>query len=131
MRTVYMFILPYLILAAITHLSINAPKECDNALQGQQLDSMLVHSDRFHQNCVILKGEVIESGDPFFDLLWIRSYTLKCGSKTITIFSNHNTPVVGSYILLKGEFRQFFHGHYFTLIGIVESERMYLDHHET
>lgn len=133
MRTIFIFIIVYLSVTIFIHFLISDSKKCETQKKGLNqsiyLDSMLLHSDQFDKTCIVLEGDVIESGDKIFDLVLVNSYTLRCGESTVRVFSNDNTPVRGSHILITGEFRQFFHGHYYTMLAVIETQRIYMGHH--
>lgn len=112
----------------ITHQTAMCNVQMDGKAKTNLLDHVVEHSDRYDRNCVLLRGNVSESGHPFFDCFFIKSYSLRVSDgRTIIIFSNSSTPIKGGRLLVNGEFRQFFHGFYFTWLGVIEWERAYLD----
>ena len=124
---VYLFIFT-LLQVLIAHKSAMCNVQMDVKAKTNPLDHVVEHSDRYDKNCVLLRGDVSESGHPFFDLFFIKSYSLRVSDgRTIVVFSESSTPIKGGHLLVNGEFRQFFHGFYVTWLGIIEWERAYLD----
>lgn len=68
-------------------------------------------ADTYHNKPVIVSGIVVESGNWFYELLFLKTYLLEVDSlETIRIFSKNTLPNEGTTLEVRGIFRQFYHG---------------------
>lgn len=87
---------------------------------------LLARSDRHDFKRLKLRGTVRHSGDYFWDLLFIPTYTLQTsGGLTLTIFAKGSPPAPDRDLELIGVFRQYYRGRYGCWLGVVEVERVY------
>ena len=129
MGRITFFILVYLSTCVGIHMVTNLPATCTiddrSSIQVNDAQQVLAHSDQFDSQCIFLEGQVMAAGHWFFDLFWVNTYTLKCKGGCVIVFGSDTTPMRNSVVSVSGEFRQFYHGHYFSWVGMVEAQRFY------
>lgn len=112
--------LQWIVIYGLTRTTCVASK----AVQSPSLEECEKRSDVFDQQCVLFEGHIAGQGHWWFDLFFIKSYTLVTpGGARYLVFTKGTVPSEGQPVMVAATFRQFWSCSYFIWIGVVERKR--------